>query len=82
MPEAYKRLAERAAKACGAAISGVDMIIGDTGAGPEEGGYAVIELNYNPALHIHDFPAEGENRHVERHVLDLLGFESREGGRA
>ena len=73
MPEAYKRVAERAAAACGATISGVDMIVPDLG-DAEAGDYTVIELNYNPALHIHDFPAEGENRRVERFVLDLLGI--------
>jgi glutamate--cysteine ligase len=76
MPEFYKRIAERAAAACGAAISGVDMIIRDMEAEPGVDGYAVIELNFNPALHIHDFPAEGENRHVEAFVLDLLGMKT------
>jgi glutamate--cysteine ligase len=75
MGETYKRFAERAAAACGASISGVDMIVADPADDSGSGGYAIIELNYNPALHIHDFPAEGENRGVERHVLDLLGFE-------
>jgi glutamate--cysteine ligase len=74
MPDAYKRLAERAAAACGARISGVDMIVPDIGDASEGASYSVIELNYNPALHIHDFPAEGENRRVETFVLDLLGI--------
>jgi D-alanine-D-alanine ligase-like ATP-grasp enzyme len=81
MGEAYKRVAERAAAACGAAISGVDMIVADPEDDSEEGSYAVIELNYNPALHIHDFPAEGENRRVEGFVLDLLGIAEGEEGR-
>jgi glutamate--cysteine ligase len=78
MPEAYKRIAERAAAACGAAISGVDMIVPNI----EDADYSVIELNYNPALHIHDFPAEGKNRRVEGFVLDLLGIaaDGRGGG--
>jgi glutamate--cysteine ligase len=80
MPEIYKHIAERAAEACGARISGIDMIIPDIGDDSEEAAYSVIELNYNPALHIHDFPAEGENRRVERHVLDLLGIGEREKG--
>lgn len=80
MPEAYKRIAEKAAAACGARISGVDMIIDDLDEDPTAGGYAIIELNYNPALHIHDFPAEGKNRHVEGYVLDLLGLTADEKG--
>jgi glutamate--cysteine ligase len=80
MSDLYKRVAERAAAACGAAISGVDMIVPDPSDGSEGADYAVIELNYNPALHIHDFPAEGANRRVERFVLDLLGLVAGEEG--
>jgi glutamate--cysteine ligase len=74
MPAIYHRLAERAAVALGAQISGVDMIVPDPADARAEAGYSIIELNFNPALHIHDFPETGENRHVERHVLDLLGI--------
>ena len=83
MGDAYKLIAERATAACGAAISGVDMIVPDPKDESEGAGYAVIELNYNPALHIHDFPAEGLNRRVERFVLDLIGIvgDSGEEGR-
>ena len=75
MPETYKRVAERAVEAVGARVSGVDMIVPDVSDGSAEGPYTVIELNYNPALHIHDFPAEGKNRRVERFILDLIGIE-------
>lgn len=74
MPPVYQRWAEQATAAVGAAICGLDMIIPDATAAGEDAAYSILELNFNPALHIHDFPAEGLNRHVERHVLDLLGF--------
>jgi len=74
MPAVYQRLAEQATAAVGATICGLDMIIPDVAATGIEADYSVLELNFNPALHIHDFPAEGKNRHVERHVLDLLDF--------
>ena len=74
MPAVYRRWAEQATAAVGAAICGLDMIIPDIAAAGPDAGYSILELNFNPALHIHDFPAEGENRHVERYVLDLLGF--------
>lgn len=74
MPHVYQRLAENATAAVGAAICGLDMIIPDVTADGPDAAYSILELNFNPALHIHDFPAEGKNRHVERHVLDLLGF--------
>ncbi len=74
MPPVYQRLAEQATAAVGAAICGLDMIIPDLTEAGTDAAYSILELNFNPALHIHDFPAEGMNRHVERYVLDLLGF--------
>ncbi|XEC94753.1 bifunctional glutamate--cysteine ligase GshA/glutathione synthetase GshB [Paenibacillus tarimensis] len=74
MPEAYKEIAVRAAKAVGAVICGADMIIWDIQAAPGPDNYGIIELNFNPALHIHNFPYQGTNRRVETKVLDLLGY--------
>lgn len=70
----YKRIAIEAARAVGAKICGADIIIRNIKEAPNPSNYSVIELNFNPALHIHDFPYKGENRHVEKHVLKLLGF--------
>lgn len=70
----YRDLAVAATAAVGARISGVDMMVGDIRAEPSADNYAVIELNFNPALHIHDFPYRGRNRAVEKHVLDLIGL--------
>ncbi len=70
----YKSIAVKAAKAVGARICGADIIIRDIGEKPESGNYSVIELNFNPALHIHNYPYKGMNRQVGKKVLDLLGF--------
>jgi glutamate--cysteine ligase len=70
----YRELAVASAAAVGARISGVDMMIEDVAVAPGADNYGVIELNFNPALHIHDFPWRGRNREVEKHVLDLLGL--------
>jgi glutamate--cysteine ligase len=72
VPPGYGELAMAAAAAVGARICGVDMLIDDIDAAPSGDNYAVIELNFNPALHIHDYPYQGQNREVEKHVLDLL----------
>jgi len=72
--ESYKALAVASAAAAGSRISGIDMMILDTRLPATANNYAIIELNFNPALHIHDFPAQGINREVEKHVLDLLGL--------
>lgn len=74
IPQEYKAIAVRAAKAIGAKICGADMIIRDMTQPPSEHNYGVIELNFNPALHMHDFPYRGKNRHVEAYILNLLGF--------
>ncbi len=68
----YKDIAAAAAASVGALICGVDMMVRDVTAEPTGDNYGVIELNFNPALHIHDFPYKGKNRGVEKHVLDLL----------
>jgi len=68
----YAELAVASAAAVRARICGVDMLIHDIQAEPTGDNYAVLELNFNPALHIHDYPYQGRNREVEKHVLDLL----------
>lgn len=72
--QAYKKIAEKAAAAVKAEFCGVDMIINDIQSKPSEDNYAIIELNFNPTLGFHNFPAEGKNRQVEKAVIDLLGF--------
>lgn len=70
----YKEIALNAVKAVGAVISGADMVIRDINAVPEKENYTIIELNFNPAIHIHAYPYEGLNRKPEKKILDLLGF--------
>lgn len=74
MPIEYKKIAVDAARAVGARICGADIIIDDIRFKPDKNNYGVIELNFNPALHIHDFPYKGIRRNVGGKVLDLLGF--------
>lgn len=72
--EEYKAIAVQASKAAGAKICGADIIIKDITAAPDNNNYGIIELNFNPAIHIHDYPYMGLNRKVEDKVLSLLGF--------
>lgn len=69
---AYKEIAVRAAKAAGAMICGVDLMLSDIKEAPNKNNHGVIEINFNPAIHIHDFPYQGKNRKVETKLLDLL----------
>ena len=78
-------LAERARVAKQTAVSLVDHLVAagyvervpDPADGRDEADYSIIELNFNPALHIHDYPETGKNRQVERYVLDLIGIRQR-----
>ncbi|MBQ6458252.1 MAG: bifunctional glutamate--cysteine ligase GshA/glutathione synthetase GshB, partial [Exiguobacterium sp.] len=66
----YKRIAVDAAKSVGATICGVDMMIPSLDDAQIE--YGIIELNFNPAIHIHAFPYEGKERPIGEMLLDLL----------
>lgn len=74
IPQRFKDIAVEAAKAVGAKFCGVDMMLEDyTNA---DGDYAIIELNFNPAIHIHSYPYKGTERNIADKVLKVLGFES------
>ena len=72
MPEKFKNIAIEAAKAVGAKICGVDMMIEDYS--NEESNYAIIELNFNPAIHIHSYPYKGKERKIAVEILELLNL--------
>lgn len=69
----YKQIAVEAAKAVDATICGVDMMLEDIETFNEKS-YGIIELNFNPAIHIHCYPYKGKNREVGKKVLEKLGF--------
>lgn len=70
----YKAIAVEAAKAMHVRITGLDMMIPDITAPADETNYAIIEMNFNPAIHIHCYPYKGINRHLNDKILAALGF--------
>ena len=70
IPQKFKDIAVNAAKAAGAKICGVDVMLEDYR--DENTNYAIIELNFNPAIHIHSYPYKGKERKIATHVLKLL----------
>ncbi|WP_379152366.1 bifunctional glutamate--cysteine ligase GshA/glutathione synthetase GshB [Paenibacillus sp. sgz5001063] len=72
IPESYKQIAVRAAKAAGATFCGVDMMINHINEEASEENYSIIEINFNPAIHIHCYPYQGINRRADDKILDLL----------
>jgi len=74
IPDSYKQIAVQAAKALNVAITGLDMIIPDVSAESTEDNYTIIELNFNPAIHIHCHPFQGKNRKLNEKLMDALGY--------
>jgi len=74
IPESYKQIAVKATQALNVQITGLDMIIPDYTKEATDDNYAIIELNFNPAIHIHCHPFKGKNRRLNEKLLDLLGF--------
>lgn len=70
----YKKIALKAVKAVKAKICGLDMIVKDIKKLATKENYTIIELNFNPAIHIHTYPYIGKNREPAKFVLDMLGF--------
>lgn len=68
----YKHIAIEAAKTVEARFCGVDIMIDDITEKPNEENHAIIELNFNPAIHIHCYPYLGKNRNLGEAVLREL----------
>ncbi|WP_297637856.1 bifunctional glutamate--cysteine ligase GshA/glutathione synthetase GshB [uncultured Clostridium sp.] len=68
----YKEIALKSAKAVNAKIIGVDMMIEDIKGKANDKNYGIIEINFNPAIHIHCFPYKGENRKAGEKLIKLL----------
>jgi len=74
LPDSYRLIAIQAAKALNVVITGLDMIIPDSSQEATPDNYAIIELNFNPAIHIHCYPFKGQNRKLYEKLMDALGY--------
>ena len=70
----YKQIAIDSASAADATICGVDLMINDIKELPNDSNHGIIEINFNPAIHIHCYPYKGKNRDLGNKILDALGF--------
>lgn len=70
MPEYFKKVAEQAARAFNAKVTGVDIIINDM----SKQDYAIIEINDDPGYSINEWPYEGKGERVGMSILKLVGF--------
>lgn len=71
--EFFKRQAVAAAHAIGARVCGVDLIINGE-LSDETADYGFIELNFNPAIHMHAFTYEGKGVNATPYLLAELGL--------
>ncbi|HEY4562753.1 MAG TPA: Mur ligase family protein, partial [Thermoanaerobaculia bacterium] len=65
-------MAQRAVKAIGLDVGGVDFIAPDVTRSHKEVGGAIVEINAAPGFRMHTAPTEGKPRDVASPVLDML----------
>ncbi|MFD2569207.1 cyanophycin synthetase [Spirosoma soli] len=65
-------MAERAARAIGLDICGIDLIADDIRRPLEASGASVIEVNAGPGLRMHTHPSEGKPRDVGGAIAEML----------
>jgi len=67
-----REMAQRAAKAIGLDVCGVDFLTEDVGRSYREAGGAICEVNAAPGFRMHVAPSEGTARDVAGPVIDML----------
>lgn len=65
-------MAERAARAIGLDICGIDLLATDITLPLKESGATVIEVNAGPGFRMHTHPTQGKPRDVGRCIADML----------
>ena len=70
VPDYFKKIAERAAKAFESYVCGVDIIIDDLA----KDDYCILETNADPGYDINQWPYEGPDAHIGIEILKMLGL--------
>lgn len=72
-------MAERAARAVGLDICGIDLIAENITMPLKNSGAAVIEVNAAPGFRMHTHPSQGQPRNVGKNVVDMLFPDAKNG---
>jgi len=67
-----RQMAERAVRALGLDVGGVDFLIPDITQSYKDIGGAIVEINAAPGFRMHVAPSEGQPRDVAGKVMDML----------
>lgn len=67
-----REMAERAVKAVGLDVGGVDFLTDDISDSYKDIGGAIVEINAAPGFRMHVAPSEGQSRDVAGKVIDML----------
>jgi cyanophycin synthetase len=67
-----RQMAERAVRAVGLDVGGVDFLIDDITQSYKDTGGAIVEINAAPGFRMHVAPSEGKPRDVSGKVMDML----------
>lgn len=64
-------MVERAVRAVGLDVAGVDLVCDSISESPASGG-AIIEINAAPGIRMHHYPVQGQRREVASAIIDSL----------
>ena len=70
VPDKFKKIAEKAAKAFESYVCGVDILINDL----TKDDYCILETNADPGYDINQWPYEGPDAHIGIEILKMLGL--------
>lgn len=69
IPLEYQKIAVKISKKLKLQICGLDIIIPNLN---KINNYTILELNWNPAIHIHTYPLIGKNRHPADFIIKMI----------
>jgi cyanophycin synthetase len=67
-----RKIAERAARAVGLDVCGIDLVVEDITAPMDMRSGGIVEINAAPGIRMHHYPTQGQPRDVGAAIVDML----------